>query len=148
MDQTLDPRKVIPGFHGELFNADGQKLVQVNTWQLQVNVTNTDYQPAGSPQSVKIFQGYSVSLVFTETVVEDATLLKNVMDNLKAGIQPQLAFQGKIKGHDGKDARYVCRGCVPDGQFDIANIQPGDVLSRAWAWGVNEAPDLQSLLGV
>ncbi|MGH2355418.1 MAG: endoglucanase, partial [Chloroflexota bacterium] len=44
---SFDPRHVARGEDGELFDGDGNFLAEVNTWQAQVNFTNTDYQPAG-----------------------------------------------------------------------------------------------------
>jgi len=39
------------------------------------------------------------------------------------------------------DGRYIFRHCVPDGAIDIANVQPGEVISRSWTWRVNQPPD-------
>lgn len=147
MPKTLiDPRTIIQGYDGELYADDGTFLAMVNTWQAQVNIKNTDYQPAGSAIEVAIMSGYSVTLTFTETVVQDAVLLKKLINELKAGRQPQFGFQGVLRGKNGSEGRYPFRSCVPDGNIDIANVQPGDIIKRAWSFRVNEAPDLQSLL--
>jgi hypothetical protein len=143
----IDPRNILQGYDGELWSDDGTFLAQVNTWQAQLNVSNTDYHPAGSPQVVAVMTGYQVTLTFTETVIQDAILLQKLLAGLKQGKQPQFAFQGVLRGHDGTTGRYVFRGCVPDGSIDIVNVQPGQELNRAWSFRVNEAPDLQSLLG-
>lgn len=143
----LDPRLVLRGFDGELYSEDGEFLAEIPTWQAQVNVTNSDYQPAGEALSVAILQGYNVTLTFTETVVRDTKFLAVVLDALKKKQQPNVNFQGVLRRSDGSTGRYVFRKCVPDGSFDIANVAPGDVLSRAWSWRCNEPPDLQQLLG-
>jgi hypothetical protein len=142
---TLDPRKIRSGHHGEFYDGDGTFLAEVPTFQAIVNVSNTDYQPAGSIMSVAVMQGVSVTLTFTETHVKDARLA-SILAALKRGEQPTLNFQGVVRGPDGTDGRYVFRQCVPDGNIDLVNVQPGQILERATNWRVNELPDIQGLL--
>lgn len=146
MPQIIDPRKILTGKDGELYDGDGNFLAEVNTFQAQLNISNNDYQPAGSAQTVKVMQNYSVGLTFTETVIQDARLLKKLVDALRAGEQVQLNFQGVLRGHNGTTGRYIFRSCVPDGSIDIINVSPGEVINRAWSFGVNEPPDIQALL--
>jgi hypothetical protein len=142
---SLDTRKVIPGFHGKLYDDQGNFLAQVNRWQCQISVTNTNYQPAGSAQEVGILQSYHVTLTFTETLVTD-DLIAAFVNALKNNQQPSFNFQGVIERPDGSTGRYVFRSCVPQGNIDLANVQPGQIMERAWSFDVNESPDLQSLL--
>ena len=79
---TLDPRNILRGYSGELYDGDGNFLAEVNQWQAQIDHTNTDYQPAGSKLTWAIPQSYTVTLTFTETVIRDARLLKKVIDGL------------------------------------------------------------------
>jgi hypothetical protein len=143
----IDPRKILPGKNGKLFTGDGVFMAEVPTYQVQININNSDYQPAGSFLVVAIMMGYTVALTFTETVVKDATVFKKVMEDLKAGKQPSLDFQGVITGHDNTENREIFRSCVPDGAIDLQSINVGDIISRAWSFRVNEAPDMQSYLG-
>jgi hypothetical protein len=144
---TIKANQILPGHKGELLNDKGDLLAQIPSYQAQVNINNQDYQPAGSPLSIAVMMGYSVSLQFTETVVSDVTLLKDFVDRLKRGEALSLKFQGKITGYNGEEERIVYGECVPDGTIDLQNIQPGDIISRAWNWRVNKAPDLQKYLG-
>jgi hypothetical protein len=143
----LDPRIILMGDRGELYDANGNFLAEVNTFQAQVNVSNTDYQPAGSNLTVALLASYTVTLTFTETVVKDARLLQQFLDDLRAGKQPEAGFQGVVRGRDGTASRLVFRYCVPDGAIDLVNVSPGEIISRAWNWRVNEPPALQELLG-
>ncbi|MCL6597941.1 MAG: phage tail tube protein [Alicyclobacillus macrosporangiidus] len=145
MPTSLDTRKVIPGFRGKLYDDQGNFLAQVPRWQLQIAVTNTNYQPAGQAQEVGIMQSYHVTLTFTETHVTD-DLIAALINALKNNQQPSFGFQGVIERPDGSTGRYVCRSCVPQGNIDVANVQPGQLLERAWNFDVNEPVDLQSLL--
>lgn len=80
---TFDPRNILRGYNGELYDGDGNFLAEVNQWQAQVNYTNTDYQPAGSKLTWAIPQSYTVTLTFTETVIRDARLLQKVIAGLR-----------------------------------------------------------------
>jgi len=80
---TFDPRSILRGYNGELYDGDGNFLAEVNTWQAQINYTNTDYQPAGSKLTWAIPQSYTVTLTFIETVIRDARLLQKVIAGLR-----------------------------------------------------------------
>ena len=80
---TFDPRNILRGYNGELYDGDGNFLAEVNQWQAQVNYTNTDYQPAGSKLTWAVPQSYTVTLTFTETVIRDAMLLQKVIAGLR-----------------------------------------------------------------
>lgn len=80
---TFDPRSVLRGYNGELYDGDGNFLAEVNQWQAQINYTNTDYQPAGSKLTWAVPQSYTVTLTFTETVIRDARLLQKVIAGLR-----------------------------------------------------------------
>ena len=80
---ALDPRNILRGYNGELYDGDGNFLAEVNQWQAQVNYTNTDYQPAGSKLTWAVPQSYTVTLTFTETVIRDARLLQKVIAGLR-----------------------------------------------------------------
>jgi len=95
---TFDPRNILRGYNGELYDGDGNFLAEINTWQAQINFTNTDYQPAGSKLTWAIPQSYTVTLTFTETVIKDARLLQKVVAGLKKG-EPNavLNFMGVLR---------------------------------------------------
>lgn len=98
---TFDPRNILRGYDGELYDGDGNFLAEVNTWQAQVNVTNSDYQAAGSKISWAIMQSYTVTLTFTETVIRDASLLRKVIAGLQNGAPDAvLNFMGVLRGRN------------------------------------------------
>ena len=80
---TFDPRNILRGYNGELYDGDGNFLAEVNQWQAQINYTNTDYQPAGSKLTWAVPQSYTVTLTFTETVIRDVRLLQKVIAGLR-----------------------------------------------------------------
>ncbi len=98
---TFDPRNILRGYDGELYDGEGNFLAEVNEWQAQINFENTDYQPAGKKLKWAIPQAYSVTLTFTETVVRDARLLDKALAGLKEGTPDAvLNFMGVVRGHN------------------------------------------------
>lgn len=98
---AFDPRNILRGYDGELYDGDGNFLAEVNEWQAQINFDNTDYQPAGKKIKWAIPQSYTVTLTFTETVVKDARLLQKVIEGLKDGAPDAvLNFMGVLRGHN------------------------------------------------
>lgn len=94
----IDPRNVLQGHKGQLFDGDGNFLAAVNTWNAQLHFTNTDYHPAGSKITWSIPTSYTVTLTFTETLVQDAILLAQVMAALADGSPDAvLNFQGVLR---------------------------------------------------
>lgn len=97
----FDPRNILRGYDGELYDGSGNFLAEVNTWQAQVDFTNTDYQAAGSKIAWAIPQSFSVTLTFTETVIRDAVLLKKIIAGLRnSSPDVTLNFMGVLRGHD------------------------------------------------
>jgi hypothetical protein len=142
----LDYRKILNGRRGKLYDDEGRLLAMINTWHAQVNITNTDYRPAGEALAVAIFDSYTVTLTFTETVIEDETFLEQFVAALRRKEQFIMNFMGVIEGHGNGESRLIFRDCTPDAAIDLANIQVGDIINRAWSWRVNSPPELQELL--
>jgi len=144
----IDARKVLTGKDGALYNDQGAMLATVETFQTQVNVTNSKYQPLGNAQEHEIFQGYGVTLTFTETVIEDESFLSELFEGMRTGVMPSWNFQGVVNGRNGSQQRMVYRQCVPSGTIDLQNLSVGDIIKRAWSLFVNDPPELQSLLTI
>lgn len=97
----FDPRNILRGYDGELYDGDGNFLAEVSEWQAQISFENSDYQAAGNKIKWAIPQGYTAALTFTETVVRDATLLQKIFNGLKSGTPDAvLNFMGVLRGHD------------------------------------------------
>ena len=146
----LDVRRLLTGKDGQLFvtTSDGTQifLAEVDTFQAQMNVNNTDYQPVGSSLVYGVSTGYSVTLTLTEAVVRDDALLETLFDDIKQGQFPSFDFQGKYTRRDGTESRQVFRNCIPDGSIDLMNLTPGEIIKRSWSFRVNATPELQAVL--
>lgn len=148
--QRLDPQRVMTGYRGELYDANGVFLAQVNTFSATFDVANTDYQPGGSALKMAIFNSYTLTLTFEETVINDYFLVA-VATALQARKQPSFDFQGTLEGikPDGTTSigRYIFRSCVPSGATTVFNVKPGEIIARPWTWRCNNEMDIQAALG-
>lgn len=96
----LDPRFILRGNDGELYDLDGNFLAEVPEWRAQYNVTNVDYQPGGQKLVWAVPVSYTVTLTFTETVIRDALLLQKLAEGLRDGVpDPVFNFMGVVKSH-------------------------------------------------
>ena len=146
-DQSLlDVRKLITGKDGRLFvttkKGTNLFLAEVDTFQAQLSPANTDYQPVGSALVYAVNTGYSVTLTLTEAVVRDDVMLTELITDLQNGYFPAFDFQGKMRRRDGQAERVVYRNCVPDGSIDLQNLNPGEIIKRAWSFRVNATPEM------
>ena len=121
---VANAKKVLTGKNGALYNAKGKLLATMETYQAQVNVTNTKFQPLGDPQEHEIFTSYGQTLTFTEIVVEDGEFITDLLAGMKSGEMPSWNFQGVIKGRNGSEERLVYNDCVPSGNIDLQNVEP------------------------
>ena len=136
---VANAKKVLTGKNGALYNAKGKLLATMETYQAQVNVTNTKFQPLGDPQEHEIFTSYGQTLTFTEIVVEDGEFITDLLAGMKSGEMPSWNFQGVIKGRNGSEERLVYNDCVPSGNIDLQNVTVGDLIKRQWSLFVNGA---------
>lgn len=145
-DQSiLDTTKLITGKDGQLFvtQKDGTQLflAEVDTFQAQMSVSNTDYQPVGSSLVYAVSTGYQVTLTLTEAVVRDDVMLETLFKDIQDGYFPSFDFQGKLRRRDGQEARQIFKNCIPDGSIDLMNLTPGDIIKRSWSFRVNAIPN-------
>lgn len=144
---AVDVRKVMSGKDGALYSEKGKLLVSVESYQTQVSITNSTYQPLGTAQERATMTSYRVNLNFTEVCVEDGEFFRLLMNGMKNHKMPVLVFRGMVRSpYNNSEEQVVYRDCVPDGTIDIQNMQPGELYKRAWSFIVNQPPELQKLL--
>ena len=127
-------RHVRSGKDGGLYNEKGKLLASMESFQAQMNVNNSKYQPLGTNQEFESNIGYGVTLNFTEIVVEDNQFINELIEYQNTGVIPDWTFQGVIKSLTGKsEERMVYPRCIPSGNIDVQNVSSGDILKRAWS---------------
>jgi len=99
LNGELDPRDILHGADGELYDEDGQFLATVPSWELTMDVQVQDYQGAGQMLVWGVTTGYSLQLTLTETVVNDTNLIK-IVNGLQTGrSMPEINFKGVLRSH-------------------------------------------------
>jgi len=97
-DGTMDPRNILTGVDGMLYNEDGDEMATINQWRMEVNFTNADYQAAGQWLEWSIPTGYNARLTFTEAIVNDE-MIGMVFEKMAPGDRPDFSFRGRLAGH-------------------------------------------------
>lgn len=142
-----DIRRLFSGKDAFLLDEDGTLLATIDTFQAQVNVNTTTYQPLGSPIVQSFIVGYAITVNVTECIIEDNKFIQDMFDFFNIGRHaPMWSLQSVIAGYDGSESRYIFRDCVPDGQIDLHNFTIGDIIKRQWALHCNVAPEMQKKL--
>lgn len=140
----LDVRKLMTGKDGRLYvKVKGVSilLAEVDTFQVQMSVTNTDYQPVGSILSYAVPTSVNFTLTFTEAVIRDDVIMQPLLAAVKSGKILTFDFSGANKRSDGKEQRITFNNCTPDGAFDLMNLQPGDIIKRQHSFRINSIPE-------
>ena len=147
---VLDTRKLMTGKDGKLFvEFDGVNmfLAEVDTFTVQMNTTNTDYQPVGSILTYAVPTAVSFTLTMTEAVVRDDLIMEPLIEAIRNGKVPTYNFQGVNERYDGGQQRIVFNNATPDGTIDLMNLTPGEILKRNMNFRLNEIPQyLKSLV--
>lgn len=141
---VLDTRKLMTGKDGRLFvEIDGQQtfLAEVDQFTVNMNVTNVDAQPVGSIVVYAVNSGVSFSLTLSEMVVRDDLIMEPLIEYIRAGKMPTYNFQGGAERWDGQEQRLTFRNCTPDGEFNLLNLTPGEIIKRQQSYRINSIPE-------
>lgn len=144
---VADARHAMTGRDGALYNRDGVLMATVDTFSAKANVSTQQYRPIGTLQDQNIPVTVGVTLTFSQYVVEDDTLIQEFLGFLQTGILPEWNFSGVLKRSESEEERVVYRNCVPNGDIDIQNVTPGELVKRSWTFQCNAMPEMQSRLG-
>lgn len=145
--KTLNTQELMKGTDGCLFvefNGVNVPLLEVESFAVNMNFTAVDKQYVGNPVVQSVPTGVAFTLTFTESVVRDEPIINIILDHLKRGKFPVFKFQGKLEKPDGQEQRYAFNSAVPNGNFGLMNVAPGEVVSREQNYTLNEIPDIIS----
>lgn len=141
-----DARYARTGRDGALYNKKGVMLATVDTFSSKANVSTQQYRPVGTLQDQNIPVTVGCTLTFSQYVVEDDTMIQEFLDFLRTGVLPEWNFAGAVKGDNGSEERIVYRNCVPNGDIDLQNVTPGELIKRSWTFQCNAMPELEKKL--
>lgn len=140
----LDTRKLMSGKDARVFmELDGVQyfFAEVESFNLVMNVTNTDVQPIGSILQFAVGTGVNYSVTLSEMVVRDELTMMPIQNAIRAGKIPTFTFQAGAERWDGQEQRAVIRNCTPDGSIDLLNLVPGEIIKRNMSFRVNDIPE-------
>ena len=145
--KTLNTQELMKGTDGLLlveYNGTNVPLLEVENFAVTMNFTAADKQYVGNPVIQSIPTGVGFQLTFTESVVRDEPIVNVILASLKNGKFPVFNFQGKLEKPDGQEQRYAFNNAVPNGNFGLMNVTPGEIVSREQNYTLNEIPDIIS----
>lgn len=147
MAKTLNTQELMKGTDGMLlveFDGANVPLLEVENFAVNMNFSAVDKQYVGNPVIQSVTTGVSFSLTFTESVVRDEPIINVILNSLKRGKFPVFHFQGKLEKPDGQEQRYAFNNAVPNGNFGLMNVTPGEIVSREQNYTLNDIPDIIS----
>lgn len=149
MDQRSLVKNLMTGKDGRLlleYGDEMQVLLQVDTYSIKANYGNIDYQPVGSYQKYGVPSEVSYTLTFTEAVVCDEYIMEPMLAAAAAGDNISFVFQTMAQRPDGVEQRLTIRDCIPDGEFDLMTLTPGEIIKRNNSFRCNDIPEWISTL--
>lgn len=144
-----DAKNVRTGKDGALFlNTDSESILisECNEFRITISFNNADWQPTSSSLVFGVPTGYTMTLTMNQTVVRDDLIMGDIIDTLDdSGPRADsrtFTFQTLLEGRNGKNERILITGCIPDGDVDLLNITPGEIVQRQWTFRCNARPSL------
>lgn len=146
---TLNTTELMTGKDGRLFvEAGGVNvfLAEINTYSVNMNVNTAEKQPVGSILVHRIPTGVTFDLTYTEMVVRDDVIMEPLLKAIQQGKIPVYNFQGVAYKPDGQEQRIAFNNAVPNGQFGLQTLTPGEVIEREQSFALNSIPQFISSL--
>lgn len=148
-NRTLNTAELMTGIDGCLsveVNGKNVPLLEVANYSVVMNFNTVDKQYVGDPLVKRVPTGVSIDLTFTESVVRDDIFMVPILEALRNGKIPIYNFQGVMFKPDGQEERLGLNNCVPNGNFSLQNLTPGEVIERESSFALNEIPQVISSL--
>lgn len=149
LDQQTLVKNLMTGKDGRLlveFDGNMEALIEVDSFSVKANYSNIDYQPVGSYQKFGVPSDVSYTLTYTEAVVRDDVVMEPLLAAAAAGKNYSFVFQAMTERPDGEEQRLTLRECIPDGEFDLMSLTPGEIIKRNTSFRVNSVPEWVSKL--
>ena len=148
-NNTLNTTELMTGKDGRLFvefNGQNTFLAEINTYYINMNVNTVEKQPVGSILSHRIPTGVTFDLTYTEMVIRDDVIMEPLLESIHEGKIPVYNFQGVAYKPDGQEQRIAFNNAVPNGNFGLMNLTPGEVIEREQSFALNSIPKFISSL--
>lgn len=141
----MDTTQLMTGKDGKCFVEFGGKnffLAEVDSFAVNMSVTNVDAQPVGNIVSGAVPTGVTFNITLSEMVIRDDLIMEPLINAIQSGWIPFYTFQtAATRPTDGQEQRMVLRSCVPDGEFNLMNLTPGEIIKRNQSYRINRVPE-------
>lgn len=142
---VMDTTQLMTGKDGRCFVECGGKnffLAEVDSFAVNMSVTNVDAQPVGNIVSGAVPTGVTFNITLSEMVIRDDLVMEPLIEAIRGGRIPFYTFQtAATRQTDGQEQRMVLRSCVPDGEFNLMNLVPGEIIKRNQSYRINRVPE-------
>ena len=150
-DRGLNTTKLMTGSGGRLYISQEGKhvfLAEVDSFRVWISAKNIEYTPVGSRFAIAVPDTLKATLEFSEAVVTDELLALPLLEALNNAQQLSFSFKGELdRGNDTGDYQTcLYKDCVIDGDIDISNVKPGEIIRRKWRFRINQIPELVDTL--
>ena len=83
------------------------------------------------------------------TLVRDDLTIVPMLEAIKNGKIPTFSLQGGVtEPLAGGESKYLLDECIPDGDTNILEVKPGEIIKRQCQFIVNSVPDCIKSLAV
>ena len=79
-------------------------------------------------------------------VIRDDLIMEPLLDAIHKGQIPVYNFQGATEKPDGQEQRLAFNNAVPNGNFGLMSLTPGEVIEREQSFALNSIPKFISSL--
>lgn len=143
-NNTLNTTELMTGKDGRLFvefNGVNIDLAEISNFAVNMNFRSVEKQPVGSVTVHSVPTGVSFAMSFTEMVIRDDVIMAPLLEALKNGVIPNYNFQGVAYKPDGQEQRVALNHVVPNGEFGLMSLTPGEVIERPQSFAINSVPE-------
>lgn len=148
-NNTLNTTELMSGKDGGLFVTVGDKttyLAELSGYSVTMNFSSVERQPVGSITIYSVPTGVSYALTCTQMLIRDDVIMEPLLEAVKNGQIPVFHFQTKVEKPDGQEQRIALNNCVPNGNFNLLNITPGEIIEQEMNFTINSRPEYLSKL--
>lgn len=141
----MDTTQLMTGKDGRCyveFEGENYFLAEVDTFAVNMSVNNVDAQPVGNLVVGAVPTGVTFNITLSEMVIRDDLIMEPLLAAIQAGKIPSYTFQSAtVRQTDGQEQRMTLRSCIPDGEFNLMNLTPGEVIKRNQSYRINRVPE-------
>lgn len=148
-NNTLNTTELMSGKDGGLFVTVGDVqtyLAELSSFSVSMTVNSVERQPVGSILSSSVPTSVSFALTCTQMLIRDDVIMAPILEAVKNGQVPVFHAQTFAQKPDGQEQRIALNNIVPNGNFSLLNVTPGEIIEQEMNFAINSIPEYLSKL--